>query len=587
MDENPDTLKEVSPALAPRLGLAIASLVLGILALVLSLLIVGAVLGLVGLILGVVHIRGRRGSNAMAWWGVGLSIVGILSGIGLGVFYYHTYKKVVAAMESASSDEGTNVEEWEGVLAPDITVKTLDGQTIELSKLRGKRVVLDFWATWCPPCVKEIPHFLRLFNETSRDELMVIGISSEDESTLKSFVNKHGINYTIASAKDLALPYKDIQSIPTTFFIDRNGVIQSIAVGYHEFAAIKEHALAGDVKGEPKPPPSTPRSELKESSDPLTANEAWTTRIPGASALAVCDWDGDEAVEILVATADKRLHVLSAAGAEKAVIPLPDRFSLIEAGRHATQGARLLGYANWGHKVTIMDVSGREIWSYPSSTGVNGAHWGDLDGDKTDELIVGMNGSGGLHAVSAEGKKLWAVTDIGNVWNQAVIPATKDRAALIFATEAGGTVRVYDAKGKLQCTIRPEGKYCSQMAARVVDRDGMIQSIAIGGGKAIAFDQEGQVSWSTPSIKDHGGWRQTTFAGGDLNGDGQSEWMFHDASGGLLVASWQGEKLASLPEQAQLEDFTIVPTTNGKGMLVTLFESTLRAYVFDSTTKAQ
>lgn len=256
------------PSKTPQLGLAIASLVLGILAAVLSLFVVGAALGVIGLVLGVVHIQGRRATNRMAWWGVGLSVAGIVVSVAMGFYYYHAYKEFRTAMQSASSDEGADVAAWEGALAPDITVKTLDGQSITLSQLRGKRVVLDFWATWCPPCVKEIPHFIRLFNETSRDELMVVGISSEEESMLKPFIKKREINYPIASAKDLPAPYKDIQSIPTTFFIDRNGVIQSIRVGYHDFAAIKEQALAADATGEPKSPPQALVSELMETNPP-------------------------------------------------------------------------------------------------------------------------------------------------------------------------------------------------------------------------------------------------------------------------------------------------------------------------------
>lgn len=69
-------------------------------------------------------------------------------------------------------------------------------------------------------------------------------------------------------------------------------------------------------------------------------------KIPGADALATGDWDGEGTMEILIA-AGKRLHVLSTAGLEKSTVPLPDSLSLIEFGRHATQGARLLGYSNW------------------------------------------------------------------------------------------------------------------------------------------------------------------------------------------------------------------------------------------------
>lgn len=581
MNQNPEAFSGVPQAAAPRFGFAIASLVLGILALVLSLFLVGAILGVVGLIFGIVQLRGRAGGRGMAWFGVALSVLGILGAVGFGAFYHHAYQQFRAAMES--TDSGASATEWEGTLAPDITVTTLDGETIQLSQLRGKRVVLDFWATWCPPCVREIPHFLRLYGESSRDQLVVVGISSESESAVKPFIKKQGINYPIALAKDedLPSPYKDIESIPTTFFIDRNGVIQTVAIGYHDFAALKEYALAGDFQGQPKPPPTNALSELKPAVRPLKLAEAWRASIPGATALAVGDWDG--ATEILVASSDKRLHVLSPGGAEKATLSLPDGFRAIEIGRRKTRGARLLGYSNWGRKVSVMDTQGRELWSYSAALGVDGAHWGDLDGDGTDELVVGLNGSGGLHAVSADGKKLWGATDLGNVWNQAVISARENRPALILATEAGGTVRVYDAQGKLQRTIRPEGKYCAQMTARVVDTNGAVQGITAGEGRIIAFDTEGRVAWSTAGVKNSGGWRTVTFAAGDLNGDGQCEWVFAESSGELVVANPLGEKLASLPGTADAESFDVVPAENGAGLLIVLSGSTVRAFACGPT----
>jgi peroxiredoxin len=143
------------------------------------------------------------------------------------------------------------------VQAPEFTVMALDGQKISLSALKGKRVVLDFWATWCPPCVKEIPHFVRLQNETSREDIVILGISSENEAKLRPFVTKHKVNYLIASAQGLPAPFSAIQSIPTTFFIDRRGIIQSVLVGYHEFNDLKEEALQSDHVGEPKPPPTS------------------------------------------------------------------------------------------------------------------------------------------------------------------------------------------------------------------------------------------------------------------------------------------------------------------------------------------
>lgn len=256
---SPPPIKATPPTPAPRLGFAIASLVLGLLALLSSVFVIGALFGLAGLIFGVLHVSRRSGRNGLAWGGVGLSILGIVASIGLAVLYLPFIKQAIkTAQEMQRASGGSDFGKWEGVVAPDLSVKTLDGQTYKLGDLKGKRVVLDFWATWCPPCVKEIPHFIQLRNQAPAAELVIIGISSEDADTLKSFVRKHDVNYLIGSAKDLPSPYKDVTAIPTTFFIDRKGVIQHVFVGYHDFDQLKTHALAADTVGEPEPSPNAP-----------------------------------------------------------------------------------------------------------------------------------------------------------------------------------------------------------------------------------------------------------------------------------------------------------------------------------------
>lgn len=477
--------------------------------------------------------------------------------------------------ETAEGSLGT----WRGVLAPDLNLTTLDGKSIQLKELKGKRVVLDFFSTWSPPCEKEASHFVRLRNEIPADELVILAISSEDSATLSAFIKKYKVDYPIISADDLPAPYKDVPSVPTTFFIDRHGVIQDVLVGYRDFEVLKERATTGDFEGEPKLAPAPRVDGLKERAPQLKPTEVWSKRLPGAEALCAGDWDGDGTTDILVADS-RKLHVLGLDGAEKKTISLPEQFTLIEWGRHKAEGARLVGYSNWGQKVRVVDATGKELWSYGSFFGVNGAHWVDLDGDGTDELIVGMNGGGGLHSVSASGKKLW-VARMGNVWSQAAISAGTNHGAMVLATEAGGSVRIFDGQGKPLGAVRPDAKYYTQMSAVVIDGTNSIQIVALADSEVMAFDQAGHVAWSAASVQNQSASRETTFTHGDVHGDRRDEWVFADANGDLVVATTTGEKLGTLTGQANAGQFMIVPAASGRGLLILINAGTVRGYSFE------
>jgi peroxiredoxin len=256
---------EILPDPAARhSGLAIASLVLGILGILLSILLIGGLLALVGIILGGIDLARRNARKAVAGWGLGLSIAGLLITILMGFGYLYAYRTAQGFITGLADMDfsGLDTEQWTGVVAPDFTVTTLDGDSITLGDLQGKRVIVDFWATWCGPCVMEIPHFVQLANEVSSDELIVIGITNEDPEEVAPFIKKHGVNYTIASADLDDSPYSEITSIPTTFFIDRNGLIQNILVGYHDFDDLKEYATAPDYDGPPRLAPAVSDAQI-------------------------------------------------------------------------------------------------------------------------------------------------------------------------------------------------------------------------------------------------------------------------------------------------------------------------------------
>lgn len=110
---------------------------------------------------------------------------------------------------------------------PSFTVQTLDGQTISTASLSHKVVLLNFWATWCPPCRAEIPDLIDLQNRYP-DRLQIIGLSLDDGSAddVRQFVQKEKINYPIAIAPEkVQREFGGVFGLPTTFVLDEDGAV--------------------------------------------------------------------------------------------------------------------------------------------------------------------------------------------------------------------------------------------------------------------------------------------------------------------------------------------------------------------------
>jgi cytochrome c biogenesis protein CcmG/thiol:disulfide interchange protein DsbE len=118
--------------------------------------------------------------------------------------------------------------------APDFALKSVDGKTVRLSDYKGKVVIIDFWATWCPPCRKGIPDLISIQKEFKK-KVVVIGISLDAEKTLKDvpgFIKEYKINYPIVYGDDkVVADYGGIQGIPTAFVIDKKGNVVDKHVG--------------------------------------------------------------------------------------------------------------------------------------------------------------------------------------------------------------------------------------------------------------------------------------------------------------------------------------------------------------------
>ncbi len=135
-----------------------------------------------------------------------------------------------------STPENQTTLQDNGNKAPDFTLSSVNGEDVSLSDYKGKVVIVDFWATWCPPCRKGIPDLISLQNEY-KDKVKVIGISLDRENTkdgVPGFVDRMGINYPVVYFNDkVIIDFGGVNAIPTTFIIDQKGNIVKKMVGLY------------------------------------------------------------------------------------------------------------------------------------------------------------------------------------------------------------------------------------------------------------------------------------------------------------------------------------------------------------------
>jgi thiol-disulfide isomerase/thioredoxin len=135
------------------------------------------------------------------------------------------------ASNKASSTNKNAVSDKKPAL--DFKLKDLNGKEVSLSDFKGKKVFLNFWASWCPPCKAEMPDIEKLYSETKDTDLVILAVNvGEGKSDVTSFLNDNKYNFTVLLDSDQNITNQyNIKGIPTSFFIDKEGNIVSSKVG--------------------------------------------------------------------------------------------------------------------------------------------------------------------------------------------------------------------------------------------------------------------------------------------------------------------------------------------------------------------
>jgi peroxiredoxin len=159
----------------------------------------------------------------------------------IGLIALFTVAIVQAMDKPADENASTNAGISTGVKAPDFELKQLDGTKVKLSELQGKKVILNFWATWCPPCEAEMPAMQKYFDERPED-VVILAVNIDPHLDVQKFIDERKITFPIPLDEDDDVnSLYQVISIPTTYFIDTKGIIQYKHIGAMTYDLMKKN----------------------------------------------------------------------------------------------------------------------------------------------------------------------------------------------------------------------------------------------------------------------------------------------------------------------------------------------------------
>jgi peroxiredoxin len=442
-----------------------------------------------------------------------------------------------------------------GKAAPPVDLERLDGKRVKLADHLGKDVVmLDMWATWCPPCRAELPILLDVAKDYQGKGVMLYGINQgETKKKVEDFLKKEKYALTVGLDTEgkVGESYK-AEGIPLLAIVDKKGVVQSIHVGYSpDIKDVLHKELDAILAGKNLAAETLARYEESKKKRDVPARgleQAWSNE--GHYTSAAYD---PTSQSIFALKRGGECDVLSLDGKVQRSIATKAEGNLLRLARPSrTAKPILLVFGVWSAPlVACSSTDGSELWKNKSGDGIDDVWAADLDGDGRDEVIVGFNGSGGLHVLDIDGVLRWKTTAIGNVWH---VTAGNlhggDNKLEVITTSAEGKVHVFDADGKSPQTFSPPFYAYAVRAGRLAKQDANDTTLVTSDEALAALDSQGKELWKHPLPGDVGHLDSIALAA-------TRPWLALAGRGGGVVVTdclKQGEPIAAVKRAARTLD---------------------------------